>query len=46
MQVTAAEAAAEGSVAEGVSGAGAETVRDLAWLQLMLLQVRAITLQD
>ena len=30
-QVTVAEAAAEGSVAEGVSGAGAETVRAVAW---------------
>ena len=45
LQVTGAEAAAEGIVAEGVFGAGAETVRVQAWVWLMLPQVKAVTLQ-
>ena len=43
LQVTGAEAAAEGSGAEDALGAGAETVRVRAWLQLMLPQVTATT---
>ena len=45
LQVTGAEAAAEGSGAEDAlgAGAGAETVRVRAWLQLMLPQVTATT---